>query len=613
VFFATVLATIAAAGHAQTFGTLHNFTGAADGGDPMGALVQGADGNFYGTTAGGGANGFGTVFKITPTGSLTTLHSFNGADGMSPNGGLALGNDGNFYGTTGNTVFRITPAGTLTTLYTFEASHGDSPQGTLVLGNDGNFYGATSGGGSGNYGTVFKITPAGMFTNLYTFYGAANNPCGINPQATLARGADGNFYGTTACGGAENAGTVFKITPDGTLTTLYSFDSAGAALPSLYSPDGAYPLGALVLGNDGNFYGTTRDAGAIDLPFGTVFRTTPTGTFTTIYNFGQGSFGDGAYPEAGLTLGADGNFYGSTFGGGYLLDGAIFEITPGGTLTILYSFDVQSQESALTLGSDGGIYGTTAGGGQYASGTVFKLSVGSGTGTLSINANGVENAASGSALVAPGSIVAVFGSFPIGNPDSAASFPLPTDFSDVQLYFGSAPTAPLFYGSMLQINAQVPWELAGESQTTLTASLGGKRTAPQTLTLAAYAPGIFVVNRQTGQGAILNANYQLVSATNPAAAGSYVQIYCTGLGPVTNQPATGAPALGEPLSMTTATPTVTIGGVGAKVLFSGLVPDDVGLYQINVQVPAGAASGVAEPLIVSIGGVTSNTATIAIQ
>jgi uncharacterized protein (TIGR03437 family) len=166
---------------------------------------------------------------------------------------------------------------------------------------------------------------------------------------------------------------------------------------------------------------------------------------------------------------------------------------------------------------------------------------------------------------------------------------------------------------MLQINAQVPWELAGESQTTLTASLGGKRTAPQTLTLAAYAPGIFVVNRQTGQGAILNANYQLVSATNPAAAGSYVQIYCTGLGPVTNQPATGAPALGEPLSMTTATPTVTIGGVGAKVLFSGLVPDDVGLYQINVQVPAGAASGVAEPLIVSIGGVTSNTATIAIQ
>src|ERR1022692_4433736 len=241
VFLAAVSIAVAAAGHAQTFGMLYNFSGAADGANP-GPLVQGPDGNFYGTNGGGGANGFGTVFKITPAGSLTTLHSFSGAEGstasVSPIGGLALGNDGNFYGTTGSTFFRITPAGTLTTLYTFEAAAG-GPRWLL-----------------------------------------------------LGRGTDGNFYGTTACGGAGGVGTVFKITPEGSLTILHSFGGAGGPFASLDSMDGAYPLGALALGNDGNFYGTTRDAGPQGTGWGTVFRITPTGTLTTIYSFGQGCFGD---------------------------------------------------------------------------------------------------------------------------------------------------------------------------------------------------------------------------------------------------------------------------------------------------------------------------------
>ena len=176
VFLAAVSIAVAAAGHAQTFGMLYNFSGAADGANP-GPLVQGPDGNFYGTNGGGGANGFGTVFKITPAGSLTTLHSFSGAEGstasVSPIGGLALGNDGNFYGTTGSTFFRITPAGTLTTLYTFEAAAGE-PQ-WLLLGADGNFYGTAAGGTSGIFGAVFKITPAGSFTNLFTFSPAGDN------------------------------------------------------------------------------------------------------------------------------------------------------------------------------------------------------------------------------------------------------------------------------------------------------------------------------------------------------------------------------------------------------------------------------------------------------
>src|ERR1022692_1743954 len=187
VFLAAVSIAVAAAGHAQTFGMLYNFSGAADGANP-GPLVQGPDGNFYGTNGGGGANGFGTVFKITPAGSLTTLHSFSGAEGSTAS---------------------------------------------------------------------------------------------VSPIGGLARGTDGNFYGTTACGGAGGVGTVFKITPEGSLTILHSFGGAGGPFASLDSMDGAYPLGALALGNDGNFYGTTRDAGPQGTGWGTVFRITPTGTLTT--------------------------------------------------------------------------------------------------------------------------------------------------------------------------------------------------------------------------------------------------------------------------------------------------------------------------------------------
>lgn len=221
----------------------------------------------------------------------------------------------------------------------------------------------------------------------------------------------------------------------------------------------------------------------------------------------------------------------------------------------------------------------------------FKFSLAGNTGAPSVNANGVVNAATNKGSVAAGSIAAVFGTFPIPKPVSSTSFPIPTDFSGLSLEFGSTPPAPLFFGSSLQINAQVPWELAGEQQTTVSAVINGQSSTPQTLTIAAYAPGIFVVNSQTNQGAILDANYQLISPSNPAAVDSTVQIFCTGLGPVTNQPATGEPAVSKPLSETTAAPIVMIGGAPAKVLFSGLAPGDVGLYQINVQVPAAASSG----------------------
>jgi uncharacterized repeat protein (TIGR03803 family) len=224
--------------------TLVSFTG-LNGSSPFAALVQGTNGNFYGTTAGGNgywANGsasynYGTVFEMTPAGVLTTLRVFTGANGYNPSAGLVQGSDGNFYGTTaygGNlglnagygfgTVFKMAPTGTLTTLVSFNLANGYSPSAGLVQGSDGNFYGTTSGGGTGGSapgggGTVFKMTPAGVLTTLVSFNGANGN----SPQAMLLQGIDGNFYGTTEYGGANGRGTVFRVTPAGVLTTLVSF------------------------------------------------------------------------------------------------------------------------------------------------------------------------------------------------------------------------------------------------------------------------------------------------------------------------------------------------------------------------------------------------------
>jgi uncharacterized protein (TIGR03437 family) len=183
------------------------------------------------------------------------------------------------------------------------------------------------------------------------------------------------------------------------------------------------------------------------------------------------------------------------------------------------------------------------------------------------------------------------------------------------LQFTTGTQTPLFFADAGQVNFQVPWELAGQSQSTLAATLNGQAGAGQPVSLEPFSPGIFNTNAQgTGQGAILNLSYALVNSANPASAGSaIVQIYCTGLGAVTNQPHTGSPALSSPLSMTTTTPTVMIGGAQATVMFSGLAPGFVGGYQVNALVPAGSSKGSAVPVVISIGGAISNTVTLAVQ
>jgi uncharacterized repeat protein (TIGR03803 family) len=255
---------------APTVTTLVNFDG-ANGAEPYKSLVQGTDGNFYGTTESGGTSaacpengqgGCGTVFKLTPGGTLTTLHSFDRTDGAGPLAGLVQATDGNFYGTTynggaahaGGTVFKITAGGILTTLYSFcsqtNCADGATPLGALVQATDGNFYETTADGGANEDGTVFKITAGRMLTMLHSFDGTD----GYYPQAGLVQVTDGNFYGTTDLGGAyvdcngSGCGTVFKITAEGTLTTLHSFD---------YFTDGNDPAAGLIQATNGSFYGLT--------------------------------------------------------------------------------------------------------------------------------------------------------------------------------------------------------------------------------------------------------------------------------------------------------------------------------------------------------------------
>jgi len=357
------------AAQAQTLTVLHSFGTGGDGTYPESGLVQGKDGYFYGTT-------LGTVYRISSSGAFTNLYSFSPPSGAMPFAALVQGADSNFYGTTtegtGNnygTIFRISPAGTLTNLYNISTngSDGDDPMGALVQGTDGNFYGTMGFDGDTNAdhtfdGTVFRISPSGVFTNLHRFLvnGLVD---GFIPLAGIIQGNDGWFYGTTVYGGTNGAGTVFKISSSGTLTTIYNF-SGGA--------DGGGPLAKLVQGSDGWFYGTTTPLGGT----GTVFRISSTGTFTVLHTL---PLYNTDVPLAALVEGTDGWFYGAYPAGGVNNSGMVFRVSAGGEFSTLYSFsgpDGAYPQGTLVRGSDGWFYGTTYWGGANSCycGTVFKFS-----------------------------------------------------------------------------------------------------------------------------------------------------------------------------------------------------------------------------------------------
>lgn len=365
---------------AQTFTEIHAFEATSSYPPYPNQLVQGRDGNFYGTTRDGGTLSQGTAFKITPAGILTTLVEFTGPNGRNSQAPLIQGRDGHFYGTTvlggasdDGTVFRMTADGALSTLVSFDRSNGGAPLGHVIEVSDGLFYGTTSDGGAQGHGTVFKMTAGGTLTTLVSFSGSN----GRKPYAGLLLSRDGNFYGTTHQGGGADFGTVFRMSPEGALTMLAAFDGA----------NGRHPRASLIQLADEHFYGTT--AGDAHRYWGTVFKMSPDGTLTSLVPF---EYPNGVYPMAPLTLGSDGNLYGTTYGNGFNTDyqeayGTLFRITLAGTLTTLFSFGGSDTvdrtmrnggfpTAGLVLSPDGNFYGTTTAGGSRGAGNVFRLNVG---------------------------------------------------------------------------------------------------------------------------------------------------------------------------------------------------------------------------------------------
>lgn len=385
------------AASAQTFTNLYTFE-FNNGRRPRSPLVQGLNGNFFGTTYYGGSTDDGTVFEITSTGALTSLYSFcelsNCLDGMNPSDALILGLDGNYYGTTqeggantGNgcdfgcgTVFKITPGGIVTTLYSFCALSGCSdgylPNG-LVQGADGNFYGTTVYGGLntpaclGFCGTLFRLTPQGALTTLYTFCLQKKCADGAGPEPGLIQASNGNFYGTTSSGSV--GGVIFEITPGGKYSVLYTL------------PRGA-PMGLTQAAN-GNLYGITPNSGAYR--GGSVFQVTLNGKFSTLYSFcAQSGCPDGSSPVGRLVQGTDGNLYGTASMGGANTNtndcpfgcGTIFSLSQTGTFTNLYNFcslancaDGDGPDWGMIQGTDGKFYGNTGVNYYGPEGTIFSL------------------------------------------------------------------------------------------------------------------------------------------------------------------------------------------------------------------------------------------------
>ena len=360
---------------AQTPVTIHNFKNAGDVSTPTtpGVLAQGRDGNLYSATVSGGAFGQGGVYSFTPTGTESVPFSFplSGVDGSSCQAGLILGTDGNFYGSCRaggasgyGALYKVSPTGVFTLLHSFGNSAdgvgGFSPP---IQAKDGNFYGAVTAGGPLGHGLVYKLTPTGTFSILHSFNGS--DAYGYAPIG-LVQGTDGNLYGTATSGGTNAQGSVFKLTTSGHLTTLHSFNGT----------DGNQPYASLVQGTNGSFYGTTNTGGTNNN--GVVFEITASGKFTLLHSFLQAV--DGFEPQSAMVQATDGNLYGTTWNS---VPSSLFKITPKGVFSVVYLFDGTSTTigtdpaAGLIQHTNGLLYGNTENSaGTLGNGSIFSLNIG---------------------------------------------------------------------------------------------------------------------------------------------------------------------------------------------------------------------------------------------
>jgi uncharacterized protein (TIGR03437 family) len=615
---AFTISTLVGTGGSDGTGSTAGFSG--DGGpalqaqvrDPTDVAVDNA-GNVYIADTGNHR-----VRKVTPAGIISTVagngSAFNSGDGgpatvagMSGPNGIAVDSQGNVYVSTG--YYTVQPNGSV----------GSFEQQVRVISSSGIIYTLAGNGSAGYSGDGGAAIAAEL-----------NGPSGL---ATDSSGA--LFIADTGNGCIRKVAKSVISTVAGQCGVFGSYGDGGPATGAvLWHPEG------VAVGSTGSIY--IADGCYLDLelycPGSQRIRMVSNGVINTVAGGGAATDNTGgpalsAFLDfvTGVAVDSSGSLYVTASSSpGYDNVTRICQVANGASSIVAGAWEgaglydpgdggpafgaLFGSVSGIAAGPDGRVYAV-----DPAFNRVRILTPYSAAPAASISSGGVVNAASfAPGPVAPGSIAAVFGNFQLIGPLSAAAVPVPIALGGLSINLRSpvvvSVDAPIFFASASQTNIQIPWEVAGESQVSILASLNGKSGPAQTLKLAPFAPAIFTTNGQgTGQGAIVDTSYRLVDSSNPAAAGSVIQIYCTGLGAVNNAPATGSPASSTTLSATTTTPTVTIGGVAATVLFSGLAPGRVGEYQVNVQVPAGLGSGTAVPVVVSIGGVSSNTVTMAVH
>jgi uncharacterized repeat protein (TIGR03803 family) len=367
---------IAGAAHAQ-FSLLYNL--GSNAGDPtlptwVGNFVQGRDGNLYSTSPTGGSGAYpyeGTVFQLTPAGTVKVLHNFTDVTAYSPQSGLTLGTDGNLYGTTaagfnnnnGNagTIFRISTSGAFKVLHYFNTGiDGSVPYAPPIQATDGNFYGTTGYGKNGVFGSVYKMTPTGGVTPLVANLGGH--------AAGIMQGTDGNFYGTVRPpAGTARSGVIFRMTPAGKYTVLHNFNG--------YPTDGYDPAGTVIQASDGNFYGTTVTGGTNNT--GTIYKITPAGAYKVLFTFPP--ITDGRLPIAGLVQGTDGYLYGIAGLGGTDNRGTLFRVTYTGAFTVVYNVnytDGCNAQVPLFQHTNGTFFSDSYECGTHSEGVVYSLKVG---------------------------------------------------------------------------------------------------------------------------------------------------------------------------------------------------------------------------------------------
>ncbi|HEY6767761.1 MAG TPA: choice-of-anchor tandem repeat GloVer-containing protein [Candidatus Sulfotelmatobacter sp.] len=367
----TIFIALAAAGEAQTVTTLYNLN-AGTGSNPVANLIQGRDGNLWGTARFGGENAMGTVFKVSTGGRLTVVHSFAGSDGAYPEAGLLLGVDGNFYGTTANggsanfgVVFKMTPAGDVTVLHAFTGTpDGGIPYSSPILASDGNLYGVTDSGGStnNNAGVVYRIPPSGKYTVIYNY----SLPVGSGEDFSPLQGSDGYLYISSVTEGANNCGSIVKMSTQGIVADAYDFD-CGA--------DGANPYGSLIQSSNGKFYGVTANS-AVSME-GVLLELDSSLNLSPLFTFGSDTTLVG--PNSGPYQATDGNLYGVAFKGGAFGYGGIYQYTLSGAFSTVFSWNRQAEPTTgFMQHTNGKMYSATYVAGRYNLGTVYALDMGLG-------------------------------------------------------------------------------------------------------------------------------------------------------------------------------------------------------------------------------------------